>query len=88
MSSDIREIDKLNWRQWSESFKDATQIKPKEVNTLATRTGFYSEYLWRVFMGSVHVEVPKTWSIDYVRRALFLGILRDALARCSYTRCL
>lgn len=71
--SDIREIDKLNWRQWKEAVKDATQVKPKEVNTLSIRTGFYKEYLWRVFLGSVHVEVPEHWNIDYVRRALFLG---------------
>jgi len=73
MSSQINEIDKLNWREWRDSWKDATAIKPKEVNTLAIRTGFYREYLWRVFLGSVHVECPDNWNIDYVRRALFLG---------------
>lgn len=73
MSSTINEIDKLNWRQWRDAFKDATQVKPKEVNTLAIRTEFYKDYLWRVFLGSVHVEVPEHWNIDYVRRALFLG---------------
>ena len=72
-STQINEIDRLNWRQWQDAFKDATQVKPKEVNTLAVRTGFYKEYLWRVFLGSVHVEVPEHWNIDYVRRALFLG---------------
>lgn len=71
--SDIKEIDKLNWRNWQDAVKDACQVKPKEVNTLAVRTGFYSEYLWRLFLGAVHVEVPEHWNIDYVRRALFLG---------------
>ena len=71
--SRINEIDKLNWREWRESFKDATAIKPKEVNTLSVRTGFYREYLWRLFLGSVHMEVPEHWCIDYVRRCLFVG---------------
>ncbi len=71
--SDIHEIDKLNWREWKESFKNATELKPKDVNVVSTRAEFYNEYLWRVFLGSVKVEVPEHWNIDYVRRALFLG---------------
>ena len=73
MSSQINEIDKLNWREWRESFKNATELKPKDVNVVALRTEFYNEYLWRLFLGSVRVEVPEHWNIDYVRRALFLG---------------
>ncbi len=73
MSSQINEIDKLNWREWRDAWKDASQIKPKEVNTLSIRTGFYCEYLWRLFLGSVKVEVPEHWNIDYIRRCLFLG---------------
>lgn len=69
----INEIDRMNWRSWGEAFADAASVKPKEVNPLSWRMLFYQDYLWRLFLGSVEVNVPEHWYIDYVRRVLFLG---------------
>lgn len=53
--------------------EEAYAIKDKEIKAQNTlRVEYYREYLWRVFLGSVSVEVPDHWSIDYFRYNLFI----------------
>lgn len=60
--------------QFKNAYKEAYDIEPKEViaqNNL--RTDFYRTFLWRLFLGSVKIKVPKKWSIDFVRAILLWG---------------
>lgn len=74
--SKVQEInprEHVSWREWRAAWKEAADIKPKQVNPLSARTAFYKDYLWRLFKGTVQLDVPETWSREYVMRALFLG---------------
>lgn len=60
--------------EFKKAFKEAYGIEPTEVNAQNTlRTDHYRNYLWRLFLGSVKVVVPDSWSIDFVRDVLFWG---------------
>ena len=61
-----------------ENFKKAHEeafgVKPTEVHSQNTiRTDFYRNMLWRLFLGSVQIKVPRAWSIDFVRAHLLWG---------------
>lgn len=60
--------------EFKKAFEEAYGIKPTEVKAQNTlRTDHYRNYLWRLFLGSVEVVVPVSWSIDFVRAVLFWG---------------
>ena len=59
-------------RELREAYKEAYAIKDKEIKAQNTlRADYYRGYLWRLFAGSVKIEVPEHWSIDYFRWAYF-----------------
>lgn len=61
-------------KQFKKAFEEAYGIKPNEVKAQNTlRVDYYKSFLWRLFLGSVRVRVPLSWSIDYFRAVLFWG---------------
>lgn len=78
-------------QDFKKAHEEAFGVKPTEVhgqNTL--RTDFYRNMLWRLFLGSVEVKVPRSWSIDFVRATLLwngaMGVtdLKGAIVPYSY----
>ena len=60
--------------EFKKAFEEAYAIKPSEVKAQNTlRVDFYKGFLWRLFLGSVAVVVPDSWSIDFFRATLFWG---------------
>lgn len=60
--------------RFKKAYKEAYGIKPNEVNAQNTqRTDFYKSFLWRLFLGSVKLDLPLKWSIDFFRAVLFWG---------------
>ena len=56
------------------AMREAYGIKPTEVTAQNNlRTDFYKSLLWRLFLGSVKLDLPLKWSIDFVRAVLFWG---------------
>ena len=62
-------------REIQRAFEEAYGVKDKETKAQNTlRVDYYRSYLWRLFVGSVGIEIPEYWSIDYFRYAyLFAG---------------
>lgn len=57
-----------------ETYEEAYAIKDKDIKAQNTiRVDFYRTYLWRLFLGSVDISLPRNWSDDYFRAVLFLG---------------
>lgn len=53
-------------RQMRNAYEEAYATKAKEVKAQANkRVQYYRAYLWRLFIGSVDVEIPKDWSREY-----------------------
>lgn len=60
--------------RFKKAYEEAYGIKPNEVNAQNTlRTDFCKSFLWRLFLGSVKLDLPLKWSIDYFRAVLFWG---------------
>ena len=60
--------------KFKKAYEEAYGIKPNEVNAQNTqRTDFYKSFLWRLFLGSVKLDLPLKWSIDFFRAVLFWG---------------
>lgn len=60
--------------KFKKAYEEAYGIKPNEVNAQNTlRTDFCKSFLWRLFLGSVKLDLPLKWSIDYFRAVLFWG---------------
>lgn len=54
--------------------EEAYAVKAKDIHAQATlRVEYYKAYLWRLFLGSVKIEIPRNWSPDYFRFSLFMG---------------
>lgn len=67
-------MSRLNKRLLREAYEEAYAVKDKEIKAQNTlRVDFYRRELWRLFLGSVAVKVPKHWSIDYFRANLLHG---------------
>ncbi len=59
-------------RAFREAAAEAYAIKAKEIHAQNTlRVDYYRGYLWRLFLGSVKTAIPRNWSRDYFRFALF-----------------
>lgn len=59
---------------FKKAHEEAYGTKPNEVHSQNTeRTEFYKQMLWRLFLGSVEIKVPKKWSIDFFRAVLLWG---------------
>ena len=55
-----------------EAAAEAYAVKAKDIHAQNTlRVDYYRAYLWRLFLGSIKVEIPDNWSIDYFRYTLF-----------------
>ena len=60
--------------EFRNAMREAYGIKPTEVTAQNNlRTDFYKSFLWRLFLGSVKLNLPLKWSIDIVRAVLFWG---------------
>lgn len=60
--------------RFKKAYKEAYGIKPNEVTAQNNlRTDFYKSFLWRLFLGSVKLDLPLKWSIDFFRAVLFWG---------------
>lgn len=70
---DLNAISDLDKKQWWNAMGEAWGVKPKEQNTLATRTALYARYLWRLVYSSVEIKLPDYWSYDYFRFTLLAG---------------
>ncbi len=63
-----------NVERFKKAYEEAYGVKPNEVNAQNTfRTDFYKSFLWRLFLGSVKLDLPLKWSIDFFRAVLFWG---------------
>lgn len=74
------------------AYKEAYAVKDKDLIAQNNyRTDYYKAYLWRLLLGSVKIEIPDWWNIDYFRHNLIglgrIGVtmLDDIPVQFSYS---